>query len=196
VVGHSAGEVAAAYAADLLSLEDAVRLLYYRSTEQQKLAGSGRMLVVSMSEAEARALLEKEGLQDAVEIACVNGPQSTVLAASNADIARAEAVVPSGVFRAYVPGNIPFHCRLVDPILPELRRRLAFLDSGIAETKEDPSLHAARIPFVSTVTGRVETRLDADYWCENVRRPVLFQRAIEAFYRGVASGPDLFLEVS
>jgi acyl transferase domain-containing protein len=54
---------------------------------------------------------------------------------------------------------------------------------------------ATSIPFVSTVTGRVESSLDADYWCQNVRRPVLFQPAIEAFYHGAAAGPDMFLEV-
>jgi acyl transferase domain-containing protein len=53
VVGHSAGEVVAAYAAGILSLEDATRLMYYRSTVQQKLAGAGHMLVVSVSEVRA-----------------------------------------------------------------------------------------------------------------------------------------------
>jgi hypothetical protein len=51
------------------------------------------------------------------------------------------------------------------------------------------------IPFVSTVTGRVETSLDADYWCRNVRQPVLLQQAIEAFYQGGVAAPDMFVEV-
>jgi len=49
VLGHSAGEVAAAYASGLLSLVDSVKVVYYRSKEQQKLEGSGRMLAVAMS---------------------------------------------------------------------------------------------------------------------------------------------------
>ena len=53
VVGHSAGEVSAAYVSGMLSLEHAVEISYYRSRLQATTAGSGGMLAVGLSEAEA-----------------------------------------------------------------------------------------------------------------------------------------------
>jgi acyl transferase domain-containing protein len=93
---------------------------------------------VPPQQAEARALLEKEGLSEVVEVACVNSPSSTVLAADNDNIAKAEAAIPANVFRAYVPGNIPFHSSLTEPILDELRHRLSFLN-GTSESKSEHS---------------------------------------------------------
>ena len=48
VVGHSSGEVAAAYVCGALSLEDATRLVFHRATLQQRVAGSGRMLAIGL----------------------------------------------------------------------------------------------------------------------------------------------------
>jgi acyl transferase domain-containing protein len=53
VIGHSAGEVAVAYAAGICSLEEATRLMFHRATLQQRTAGSGRMLAVSLDRAGA-----------------------------------------------------------------------------------------------------------------------------------------------
>ena len=50
-----------------------------------------------------------------------------------------------------------------------MRRRLSFLDQQASE----PSWS---LPFISTVTGRLETRVDADYFVQNLRKPVLFRK--------------------
>jgi len=81
VTGHSAGEVAAAYAAGLLTLEEAVKVVYHRSQEQQKMAGCGRLLVVGMSH---ERVVECIRGQEDIEVACVNSPESVVLASSEA----------------------------------------------------------------------------------------------------------------
>ena len=83
VVGHSSGEVAAAYACGALSLADATRLVYHRATLQQRTAGSGRMLVIGLDRPGVEDLLdtvsvipehERHAMSDAVEIACENSP--------------------------------------------------------------------------------------------------------------------------
>jgi acyl transferase domain-containing protein len=53
VLGHSAGEVPAAYAAGLLSLDEAVAVVYHRSSEQQRLAGSGKVINTQKHEVNA-----------------------------------------------------------------------------------------------------------------------------------------------
>src|SRR5690606_32795891 len=78
IVGHSVGEVAAAWASGALSLEDAVAVSWYRSRLQQRLDGQGRMLAVGLPGEEALALIE--GLEGLVSLAGVNGPTGSVLA--------------------------------------------------------------------------------------------------------------------
>ena len=87
VVGHSSGEVAAAYACGALSLAEATRLIFHRATLQQRTAGSGRMLAISLDRPGVEELLEtlrvafrsEEDLPTQVEIACENAPASTVI---------------------------------------------------------------------------------------------------------------------
>ena len=57
IVGHSVGEVAAAHVAGVLSLEDAIQVIFHRSRLQAKTAGQGKMLAVGLSEQEARRRL-------------------------------------------------------------------------------------------------------------------------------------------
>ena len=59
VVGHSVGEVAAAYVAGALSLEDAVLISFHRSRLQQTMAGRGAMLAIGLSERETREHIRK-----------------------------------------------------------------------------------------------------------------------------------------
>ena len=58
VVGHSTGEVAAAYASGALSLADATRLVFHRATLQQRTAGSGRMLAIGLDRPGVEELLD------------------------------------------------------------------------------------------------------------------------------------------
>ena len=64
VVGHSSGEVAAAYASGALSLAEATRLVFHRATLQQRTAGSGRMLPIGLDRAGVEELLESLGPVD------------------------------------------------------------------------------------------------------------------------------------
>ena len=82
VVGHSSGEVAAAYASGALSLADATRLVFHRATLQQRVAGSGRMLAIGLDRPGVEELLDGldipfrlDGDRTVrVEIACENAP--------------------------------------------------------------------------------------------------------------------------
>ena len=58
VVGHSSGEVAAAYACGALPLGDATRLVFHRATLQQRVAGSGRMLAIGLDRPGVELLLD------------------------------------------------------------------------------------------------------------------------------------------
>ncbi|MFR9753262.1 type I polyketide synthase [Nocardia sp. 004] len=181
VIGHSVGEVAAAYVAGVLSLHDALLVSYHRARLQATTAGSGGMLAIGLPLAEAEELIAGDAR---VDIAAVNSPSAVTLAG---DITRldeiAETLVEEGVFAKRLQVEVPYHSHLMDPILDELR-------SLLAELQPTPP----RIPLYSTVTGTriTDPVMDADYWCDNVRRPVRFADATREL---ITAGSRIFLEI-
>ncbi|MGY0070555.1 SDR family NAD(P)-dependent oxidoreductase [Streptomyces sp. QTS137] len=167
VTGHSVGEVAAAHAAGVLTLEQAALVIAERSRTQGATAGRGRMAAVGLPEEQARGeLLQHDG---ALEIAGINSDRDvTVAGAAGALAAWGAELAGRGVFFRELDLDYAFHSRAMDPIREPL---LAALD-GLAPAP-------ARIPFVSTVTGTPLNgpELDAEYWWRNVREPVRFAEA-------------------
>ena len=154
VVGHSSGEVAAAYACGALSLADATRLVFHRATLQQRVAGSGRMLSIGLDRPGVEELLDELGipfrLEDdrpaAVEVACENAPANTVICGREGDLRPVmEALERRSLQNRLIPGNIAFHSRAMDAIRDGASDALAFLDDRAFELD---------VPFVSSVTGR------------------------------------------
>jgi acyl transferase domain-containing protein/acyl carrier protein len=183
VVGHSMGEVAAAHVAGALSLEDAVRVICLRSRQLRRISGRGAMAVVDLSRDEALAAIA--GREDALSIAASNSPRSTVIAGDPAAmddvLGKLRAV---DVFCRLVKVDVASHSPQVEPLLADLHDGLAGLSPA-----------DSTIPFHSTVVaGRLPgTSLGAEYWCDNLRRPVLFSDAIAQI---VADGHVVFVEIS
>ncbi|WP_082825650.1 type I polyketide synthase, partial [Pseudovibrio axinellae] len=169
VLGHSIGEVAAAHISGALTLESAVSLVYHRSAEQEVVAGHGTMAALVLPADEAQKLIAKSGF-DSIEIAAENSPKSVSLSGTKEDLdgfakfARANHVA----FRK-VSLNYPFHSRLIEPVEHPFRNAV-----GTVAT------HTTNVPFISTVTGAVADGLELtdDYWWRNLRRPVLFSKAV------------------
>ncbi|MEE9397814.1 MAG: SDR family NAD(P)-dependent oxidoreductase [Methylococcales bacterium] len=182
VIGHSVGEVASAYIAGVLSLEDAIKVSYHRSRVQKKAAGLGGMLAVGLTKKEADKILED--YYGKVSIAAINSQSALTLAGDQPSLSKiAEALEVDGVFNRLLKVEVPYHSPLMEPLKDEIRSSL----SGL-ETRE-PS-----IPLYSTVTGRlIETAsYDADYWCQNIREPVFFSDTINTM---IEAGYRLFVEV-
>ncbi len=182
VVGHSVGEVAAAYVAGVYSLDDACRIIFHRSRLQHTTQGQGKMIAAGVSAREAR---ERIGdLIDRVQIAAVNSANMVTMAGeTDALQSIADTLEADGVFFRWLAVDYPFHTHMMQPLQDELLSVLADIDP-------QPS----KIPFVSTVTGGLFNgkNMDAEYWYGNVRNPVLFAPAISAMVR---SGDSLFLEL-
>jgi acyl transferase domain-containing protein len=182
VVGHSLGEVAAAHVAGVLSLEDAIRVIYHRGRLMQKAAGNGRTAAVELSRAEARRAIA--GLEDRVCIAAVNSPTSTTLA-GDADAVESvvETLKQRGVPAVLLRVDCAFHSHHVESTRHQLTEAL----KGLRPQR-------AQIPLYSTVTGNVSDGVDmtADYWGRNVRHPVLFEDALTKL---MEKHHDVFLEV-
>ncbi|QKV90919.1 type I polyketide synthase [Streptomyces sp. NA02950] len=172
VIGHSMGEVAAAVVAGALSLADGAAVICRRSALLARVAGRGAMATVGLAAAEAQAELETAAAADAVTVAVMAAPGSTVVAGDTATVERLVADWESrGVPAALVAVDVASHSPQMDPLLPDLRTALG-----------DLSPRRPQVPFYTTVLDDPHTvpAFDADYWCANLRRPVRFSAAVAA----------------
>ena len=194
VLGHSSGEVAAAYASGALSLPDATHLVYHRATLQQRVAGSGRMLAIGLDRPGVEGLLEGLGVsfrsgnhgRAQVEIACENSPANTVICGREAALAPVMAELDRrDLQNRLIPGNIAFHSTAMDPLHEAALEALAFLDERAFD---------GDVPMVSSVTGHAADRLDSEYWWSNIREPVRFAAAMDTVRREIQ--PHVFLEIA
>ena len=183
IVGHSAGEVAAAHVAGMLSLEDAVKVIFHRSRLQQLTAGEGSMAAVGLSLENAQAALK--GYEDRVSIAAINSPSSVTLSGDAEAIAEiVRGLSARQVFARMLAVEVPYHSSKMDRLQTELLEALA-----------DVHPKPYTIPIFSTFSGSLadETAFDAAYWWKNVREPVCFARAVQALIR---DGAKVFLEIA
>ncbi|MCF3124887.1 acyltransferase domain-containing protein, partial [Streptomyces arenae] len=183
VAGHSQGEIAAACAAGILSLEDGARLVALRSrTIAEDLAGQGGMVSLAASaERTAELLGEREG----VWVAAVNGPGATVVAGAPEVLAEvSEAAEAAGVRARTIPVDYASHT----PHVEGIRARLL-------EVAEPVAPRAGTVPMHSSVTVEPlgDTEADAQYWYRNLRRPVRFAETVAAL---LDRGIDTFVEIS
>ncbi|RQR70197.1 type I polyketide synthase [Burkholderia sp. Bp9015] len=186
-IGHSVGEIAAAWVTGALSLVDAVRVIKVRSRAQALTRGSGRMAAVGIGETAARELIASHGLAKLVEVAGVNSPDSVTLAGTLQGLQALEASLRGGgKFFQMLDLDYAFHSSHMNRIEPVVLAELA----GIR-----PRPVSGKVGFVSTVTGGAlpGNELDARYWWRNIREPVRFGAGIAHL---IAEGVRLFVEVS
>ncbi|WP_314611892.1 type I polyketide synthase [Streptomyces stackebrandtii] len=184
VIGHSQGEIAAAYVAGALTLDDAARVVTLRSKSiAAHLAGKGGMLSLALSEA---AALERLVNFDGLSVAAVNGPTATVVSGDPAQIQElADACETDGIRARIIPVDYASHSAHVETIEEDLAKVLAGLTP-----------QAPRVPFYSTLEGDwiTEPALDAAYWYRNLRHRVGFAPAVETL--ATDEGFTHFVEVS
>ncbi len=182
VIGHSVGEVAAAYVAGVLPLDDAARLVALRGRIMQKATGLGKMVWVALPAVEAAVAIA--GYEGELAVAAINDPGSVVLSGATAALDDVIGTLSRrGVQCRPLKVNYAFHSPQMDPLALELEKALGRF-----------APRRAILPFYSTVTGAALENevLDARYWGRNVREPVQFARAVASAFR---DGHRLFLEV-
>jgi acyl transferase domain-containing protein/acyl carrier protein len=183
VVGHSMGEVAAAYAAGALSMREATEVIWKRSQVMRSKSGQGATAVVEKGWEEVKE--ELRGYEERVAIAAVNSGRTTAIAGEKGAVeellGRWEG---RGVFCRRVRMDVASH----SPQMEELRQPLMEALKGLKP-------RAGRVPIYSTVTGEKEdgSGMGAEYWVRNMREPVYFAKGLRG---AVGSGPSVVVEVS
>jgi acyl transferase domain-containing protein len=179
VMGHSVGEITAAYVAGVLSVADAAKVVAARGRLMAGLPAGGAMVAVAAGEDEVVPLLT-----EGVSIAAVNGPTSVVISGAQAAVAAiADRLAGQGrrVHRLAVSHG--FHSPLMEPILEEFGRVTAEVSAG-----------QPRMGLVSNVTGQLAGHGygSPQYWVEHVRRPVRF---VDGVQLAESLGAGVFVEV-
>ncbi|MFC9327395.1 SDR family NAD(P)-dependent oxidoreductase [Kitasatospora sp. NPDC057015] len=168
VIGHSQGEITAATLAGILSYEDGAMVMARRSAIARRTSGRGLMLAVDLGVEQAREALH--GFEEQVSLAVNNGPSSCVLSGDrDAVLMLREILEADGVYCRLVRVDYASHSPQMDELREDLLTALA-----------DVSPRRGDIELMSTVRAAVldGPELDADYWVENLRRPVLFADAL------------------
>ncbi|MDV7355034.1 SDR family NAD(P)-dependent oxidoreductase [Rhodococcus oxybenzonivorans] len=182
VVGHSQGEIAAAYVAGALSLSDAALVVAARS---KVIAASARrgggMASLALPHDSVREKIQS--WSGAIEVAAINGPTATVVSGpvDALDILVGQ-VQGDGVQARRIAVEYASHCADVSVLRQPILDALASIEP-----------HRSQIPFYSSVSGGAldGSALDADYWYRNLRRTVRFEQATRAL---VAEGYRFFVE--
>jgi acyl transferase domain-containing protein/NADPH:quinone reductase-like Zn-dependent oxidoreductase/acyl carrier protein/NADP-dependent 3-hydroxy acid dehydrogenase YdfG len=188
VCGHSVGEVAAAWASGALTLQQAVRVIHERSTQQATTRGQGCMTAATLARTDAQALLETLNLGGQLEIAAINSAHSITIAGNAEAMSRFESTLTQRrvVFQRLAL-DYAFHSAAMDPIRDNLVKSLQGLEA-----------RAGDIPMYSSVTRALVDStfpgvdLGPSYWWRNVREPVNFEAAIRAM---AADGVNTFVEI-
>nr|WP_051133653.1 type I polyketide synthase [Nocardia paucivorans] len=182
LIGHSIGELVAAYIAGVWSLPDACELVAARGRLMGRLPEGGAMVAVAVSEEDATAVVADYG--NRLSIAAVNGPTSVVLSGDEDAVDEVERLFAGrGRKTTRLRVSHAFHSARMEPMLDEFR--------SIATRM---SYRVPAVPIVSNLTGRVmdQEPTDPEYWVRQVRSAVRFAPGIHTV---VASGARRFLEL-
>ncbi|CAM2068621.1 Amino acid adenylation domain-containing protein [Sulfidibacter corallicola] len=179
VVGHSAGEFAAAYVAGALSLEDAVFLVAERARWVQKLSGSGGMMSVFAE----RDTVSRLSADLALEPAAFNGPHHVVLSGGEPELAvLAERLDRAGKRHRRLKVDQALHSNAIERIWEPFAQAAARI-----------AVHPPQTDYYSCLTGDLlRAAPDATYWKRHLREPVRFEQALTAMSR---DGFTHFLEI-
>lgn len=183
VLGHSAGEVAAAYACGAITREDAFRIILARSATLDRLYGNGTMAALSCDVSQAEDIIASSNLD--IDIAAENSPTSITVSGPGDDVAQLIKLCrQKRIAGRKLSIEYAYHSRQVENLQSELVNEL----EGICGAQTD-------IPFFSGCTGGPvpAESLDNHFWWRNARDAVQFRSGIEAMS---SSGVSVFLEIS
>ncbi|KAF2965402.1 hypothetical protein GQX73_g8174 [Xylaria multiplex] len=189
VIGHSSGEIAAAYTAGGLSMTSACKVAYYRGIVADRVARRmkvpGAMLAANVPSHQMRSYLEAVlplDLSKDISVACINSPSNSTLSGPAHILHQVKAQLDEdGIFAQLLNTGVPYHSQSMAIIAGEYRELL-----GTLESRKDQG--ATAISMFSSVSGQSISSLallsDSHYWVDNLVSPVQFSTALAALVEG------------
>ncbi|KAK4160344.1 hypothetical protein QBC43DRAFT_359689 [Cladorrhinum sp. PSN259] len=190
VVGHSSGEIAAAFCAGAITRKSAWKIAYYRGTVALELAKTsktkGSMMAVGLTLAKAQSQIDRvtSALGECrLTVACVNSPASVTVSGEEAHIDHLKGLLDAEkVFCRKLRVGVAYHSFQMQEIADQYLSKIASLD----RPKLTGTGRPRRPAVVSSVTGTwisPEELAKPEYWVRNLVSPVLFADALAAMTR-------------
>ena len=191
VTGHSSGEIAAAFAAEAVSLESCMAIAYHRGAAAARLHEEhpeikGAMLALGTSASAASSLIDEMNLTGTVVVACINSPSSVTISGDADAIDRLQSeAVQRALFSRKLHVDVAYHSHHLKSVSDSYRSAL----KGIRPAR------SATVQYVSSLTGvPVSTLiLNPGYWVSNLVSQVKFLPAIQEI--NTRSKVDLLIEI-
>lgn len=206
VVGHSSGEIAAAYAAGRLSQRDAMLIAYYRGRYAHLASGDngqkGGMMACGLSKEEAARLCSRPEYKDRICVAASNSPSLVTISGDLDAIESAMGKLKyEGTFARLLHVDTAYHSFHMRRAVGAYSEALS--NTGITMLKPE----TASTMWISSVLGPREMFQGEDpgiqYWADNMMEPVLFYEAVLSaieksgpFHCAIEVGPHAALKGS
>ncbi|KAH8427718.1 uncharacterized protein LDX57_005428 [Aspergillus melleus] len=173
VIGHSSGEIAAAYASGFLTSKEAITIAYYRGYAVSKLSIKGQMMAVGFGQESAVEEIERNGLTGKITVACVNSPENVTLSgdADAIDTLHSAMSESSVLRRKLLTDGRAYHSHHMAQVGAEYESLVRASCKPLA-TRVKSKAHVQWISSVF-VTSNTDT-IDYSYWRHNLEKPVLF----------------------
>lgn len=205
VVGHSSGEIAAAYTTGAITHDSACKVAYFRGKVIERLRASteitGAMIATNIPELEVPAylaeLLDLGPWKETVRVACVNSPANVTLSGPSEaiDILKVD-LDQRGIFAQKLNTGVAYHSPAMLAVADEYASLMGPLESDMVKSQ------TSFIHMISSVTGHViSSKLlsTAQYWVNNMVSPVRFADAIKLLSKrpedSVSGGPEIITDI-
>ncbi|KAH7381320.1 polyketide synthase-like protein [Phaeosphaeria sp. MPI-PUGE-AT-0046c] len=193
VIGHSSGEIAAAYAVGALTADAAMKVAFFRGMLAPKvkaLGYQGRMMAVSLSEDEAiQEIAQLDDQSGQAVVACINSPRGVTISGEKTAVEKLyQALIVKGIFAKILPGiEVAYHSHHMQAIAHEYLDKLLEAQISARVSKEHVPM------FSSVIEGEIEhSQLGAEYWVANLTGCVRFAGALQKLCQ---KGVDVLLEI-
>lgn len=199
VIGHSSGEICAAYAAGRLTAAQAIITAYYRGyvVGKSETTTSGAMMAAALSKEDADSDIETLELTGTIKVACVNSPQSVTISgdASGIDAMIAKLTQRGTFARKLNTNGRAYHSHHMTSVGNEYQSLLE-KSLGSLPLPDESSAKWISSVYAAPITGKILP----SYWRKNLESPVLFSDALEGLIKGtrvhlIEIGPHSALEM-
>ncbi|KAK2763665.1 hybrid nrps pks [Colletotrichum kahawae] len=198
VIGHSSGEIAAAYAAGFITASNAIRIAYYRGRATalagQNKSQKGAMMAIGTSLEDAEELCVVDTLEGRISIAAVNSPSSITLSGDADAIEEARLILEdAGKFARILKVDKAYHSEHMLPCVDSYLRAMMECDVSPGRNSDQTCAWFSSV-HAGTRMQPSDPDLTGKYWCDNMAKPVLFSNAATSAWE--QQGPfDAVVEV-
>ncbi|AEV74835.1 methyltransferase family protein,acyltransferase family protein,phosphopantetheine-containing protein [Mycolicibacterium rhodesiae NBB3] len=188
VIGHSQGEIAGAYLAGKMTLEDAVLIVGTRARAAENISSDDyAMAVVAADRDECESVLARQC--GWAQVSVINSPRLVGISGDRDTVAATvDALAANGRFTRVIPVRYPAHTSIVNQFRDEI-------EAAVRDRVRNQRFLDSDIDFIGSTLGESVTPAIglAEYWFWNLRNTVRFDRAVAA---AVADQADTFVELA